>query len=258
MALQALFDKGRSDQISAAMRRGNLREVLRKPAVEPANGSPQPASGSRMIVPLTDAEGKITKAGYLEARRLAAEKGMKLPSNALHDDYLVMTDEWQAIRDLYPAWARELIAHPEKDGIFVPGKDIVDSETGWILPWSELVKFAQLSELSGEKKGLFIDPKDIIDDKGRMIVLPATIVVLHPFIQETGDVGTVDMATRIPLEVAPQTDVERRCLFRIVGVGVRPLARGRYGYYDYDYRRVVGGNYRPDDGLGVAIEIERK
>ena len=53
-------------------------------------------------------------AGYLEARRLTAEKGMKLASHVLHDDYLVRSDQWKNIRAVYPAWVREIIVHPEK------------------------------------------------------------------------------------------------------------------------------------------------
>ena len=44
------------------------------------------------IVPL------YCKAGYLKARKLVAEKGMRLPSNVLHDDYLVRSNRWQEVK----------------------------------------------------------------------------------------------------------------------------------------------------------------
>jgi hypothetical protein len=96
-----------------------------------------------------------------------------------------------------------------------------------------------------------------------MIVLPATIVVLHPFIQETGDVGTVDMATRIPLEVASGlmgklSDEEKRRLYRIDGVGVSFVARGRDYFGAYNDGRSVGASCRASNRFGVAVETERK
>jgi hypothetical protein len=168
-----------------------------------------------------------------------------------------MTDEWQAIRGLYPAWARELIAHPEKDGIFLPGKDIVDSRTGWILPCNELAKLVPPSDLRGMKKALFIEPAGIVEDKGRVVVLPATIVVLHPFIQEDAMPGRVHEATRILLAIEPRTYDETRRFYRPAGVGVRPLARGRSRYNVYD-RHFIDSTCRPGELLGVAVEASRE
>jgi hypothetical protein len=204
------------------------------------------------IVPL----GK--NAGYLEARRLAAERGTKLPSNVLHDDYLVRTGRWKKVREIYPAWALEIIVHPEKDGSFEKGKDVVDSEIGWIVP----AKYVPEEAVGRKGVGLLLVPGDI-EEKDKVVIHPAgEPVILTPFIQENGDGGKVDEATRVPLaiskELFEQLSVnEKRWLFRMAGVGVRPLARGRC-YYDYNNRRYVFGSCRPDYGLGVAGEAAPK
>ena len=54
----------------------------------------------------------------------------------------------------------------------------------------------------------------------------------------------MDEITRIPLDLVPQNEQEKRWLYRIDGVGVRPLARDR-GFGDCSDRRSVVGSYRP-------------
>jgi len=216
----------------------------------------------RMIAPLCGEDGKIIKAGYLEARRLAADGNLELASNLAHDECL-MSQEWEKIGGWYPAWAREIVAHPAKDGTFAMGCDIVDSQTGWVLPWSEIVRLVQPGEIVGEGVGLFIGPTDVVEDRGRVVVLPAYIIVLRGFIQENGGLGKLDAATGIPLAVSPEEyarlpDNEKRRVMRTEGLRVGPVWRG-YGYYgldDNNWRGVFLGG-RPSDGLGVAIEIPR-
>ncbi len=171
-------------------------------------------------------------ADYLKARKLTRDKG-GLPSHVLHDDCL-MRDERRPIDlilHLYAAWARELLIYPEKDGCFSKGKDIVDSsEDGkgrrWVLPAS----YVPAEAIGRRKVGLFVDPKDIIEERGRVVVYPASIAVLYPFLQKTG-FGEVDERTRIPLEPPPGLRYEYlpygqvRHLSRVLGVGIRPLFR---------------------------------
>ena len=240
-----------------------------KPDPEPRPGSaptsPSLVSGKRTIVPLTqevdDGKGNLTKRiirlGYLEARRKAMEAGGLLPSNITHDDYLVMSEDWKAISELYPAWAREIIVYPGNGRTFTQGEDAVDSITGWILPASELLRAHQIKDIFGiPKAGLFIDPEDIIEDKRRVIVVPRTIVVLHGMIEQNGGGGKVDMGTRLPFEVDQQVfqslpENEKRWFWRIEGVGVRPLVRDAGGL---DYRRGVYGYYHSDGTFVVALE----
>lgn len=201
----------------------------------------------KLIVPLG------SETGYLNARRLAAGKGMKLPSNVLHDDYLVRTDHWIEVRNIYPAWASEILVYPERNGSFRKGRDVVDSETGWIVPASYIPR-----EAAGRKGvGLLLVPGDI-EEKGKVVIHPAeTPVILTSFIQENCGCGRVDEATGVPLAVPEKTlaqlpTVEKRWLYRIAGTGVRPVSRD--GNYVFDHRQYVGCICKPDSDLGVAVE----
>lgn len=193
------------------------------------------------------------KAGYLEARSLAAGRGMRLPSNVLHDDYLVRTGDYKGVRKIYPAWAREILVHPEKGGEFKKGEDVVDSETRWIVPGSYLTD-PKLIDADPFRKGvgLFIDPEDVIIDNERIVVIPGSIVLLDPFIQINDATGTADETTRVPLGLPPQDEQGKRWLYRRAGVGVRPLARGPAN--NRANRRNVIGFYGPFSRLGVAGE----
>lgn len=163
------------------------------------------------------------KANYLEARRLTERKG-GLPSNVLHDDYLVVTSEHNHIhiQKLYPAWAREILVYPEKGGKFKKGKDVVDSETGWVFP----VGYIPEEAVGREKVGLFVDPKNIEEEDGKVIVHPQTVKVLHPL----GRSGIPDEETRMPLEnelFKQLLEEFGRWLHSRGGPGVRPLARDK-------------------------------
>ena len=185
-------------------------------------------------------------AGYLEARKLTAEKGSKLPSNVLHDDVLVRSDDWRQISDAYPLWAREVLVYPAKGSKFEKGKDVVDSQTGWILPASYVPEQA----VGKQNMGLFVDPRDVTKENGKVIVHPENLVVLASFIQNSGDSGKVDEQTRVPLNLPLDSEDQKRYLWRIGGSGVRPLLRD-VGYDDG--RRYVDAYDWPDDGCGVAI-----
>ncbi len=196
------------------------------------------------------------RAGYFEAWKLTKDKG-GLPPNALLDDYLVETDRWKA--DFFPLWTREILVYPEIGGEFKKGKDVVDSFTDeldrrWILPASYVPE-----EAIGRKGvGLFVDPGDITEvgfwvEKGKVVIHPRSVVVLHPFIERSGEDGKADEETRIPLRVEPESlknllDKEKRSLYRVSGVGIRPLVRGGAYYWE-----CVAACDRPDNlAIGVA------
>ena len=196
------------------------------------------------------------RAGYLEARKLVSERGMRLPSNAMHDEYLLKPDRWAGEQIAYPAcqvWAREILVHPEKDGKFKKGKDVVDSETGWVLPGNYLAD-PRFIEADAFRKGvgLFIDPEDFIEDNSKTVVVPASIALLHPFIQIGGGMGKVEEITRVPLDLVPRDEQEKRWLYRKAGVSVRPLIRGCDGCGDW--RRNVASISCPGTHLGVIGE----
>ena len=175
--------------------------------------------------------------GYLDAREFVRDKG-GLPSNVLHDDILVRSEDWKQLRaqNYYSAWAREIYVYPEKNGRFEIGKNVVDAVVDnmgrqWVFPASLIPKEA----FDMEKPSLFVDPgndpKSIeVTDKRVAIAGTVSITVINPSIQINGQVGKVDEATRVPLYVdealrSRLTDAEKRWLYRIDGAGVRPLVR---------------------------------
>ncbi len=201
--------------------------------------------------------------GWLNAREAVKSKG-GLPSHVLHDDYLVKSSRWKELpAGYYGAWEREVLVYPEKNGRFVKGQDVVDADKDdadkddagreWVLPASCVPEQA----VGRAKVGLFIDPEQVEVSDSRVVILakPTSIVVLDGFIQESGNCGKVDEATRIPLEVPKGvwdnlSDTEKRWLYRIAGAGVRPLACLSYGV-DYG-RQIVDAASWHDSGYGVA------
>jgi hypothetical protein len=206
------------------------------------------AEAQKRIIPMN------TSASYLKARKLTKDKG-GLPSNALHDDCLVMTYTWERLKGLYDAWAREVLVYPQSGGKFKKGKDVVDShedEKGrrWILPASYVPK-----EAIGKKRvGLFIDPEDVREENDNVIVHPKKIEILYPFLQGTADYGKVDENTRIPLTIKRKVleSLSRdkyRCLLRNKGAGVRPLRRSNTDWTD---RLWIVANKEPTYVAGVS------
>ena len=192
------------------------------------------------------------KVGWLDARELVESKG-GLQSNRLHDRYLVETEEWKDIRSLYPAWAREVLVYPEKDGQFRKGTDVVDASRDgigrkWILPASCIPEQA----IGVKGVALFVDP-DCVEINSRKVAIlsrPKSIVVLAPFIQANAW-GKMDERTRVPLAVLQDPDGQNnRYLWRVSGAGVRPLVRG---WYDVWFTgRLLFAVLRHDYSFGAA------
>jgi len=217
------------------------------------------------ITPIRNKDG-IATAGYLEARILAREGRGALPSNVEHDNCLLRSDDWKKIWQYYTcgAWANELLAYPEKNGVFTKEKDIVDSQTGWILPYSEAEAAAD-GKFAGEQNiGLFVLPENVVHEGNRVVVHPKSISVIRPFIQEFGVAGRADEKTRIPLDIGlgktggaekdsadldPPPAETLRWMYRMEGAGVRPIVR-----YVHDFRRGIFTNYwNPDAKYAVGI-----
>jgi len=201
------------------------------------------------------------KADYLEARKLVAAIGRKLPSNVLHDDHLVRTDEWKKNEDLYPAWARELIVRDMIGGLggfgFRKGKDVIDQITGWIYPASYIP--AEAIGIKGAS--LFVDPADITTENGKVIVHPASVKILLDLVAGEGPGGKVDPITRMPVYEERGTlitlPVSERRFFQTVKnyQMVEPIFRLSC-QRDTIWGESVLGYFNPpkSDKLGVAIE----
>ena len=98
-----------------------------------------------------------------------------------------------------------------------------------------------------------VDPEDLREEGGRIVVIPASITVMYPFIQKDASSGKVDEETGIPLDRECRAELEKRILRRSIGNGVVPLARA----YDPhgDFRLTILADNRTDDPLGVAMEV---
>ncbi len=263
--IYGLIDPGKKAIVLQRIKDGKAPFCAEKPAPEKPmrNASRKPKEKPVIIKPsigtitpfLYKSARKIIEAGYTKARAIAAANGMQLPSNVLHDDYLVYSQKWKILDEqgYYPAWAREILAYPAKDGIFEPGKDIVDSKTRWVIPASEVPQGA----FGIKGVGLFIDPEDVCKENGRIIVHPKVngIIILNGLIQKNDEAGKVDPTTRVPLEVDSKLlsklpDKEKRWFWRISGMGVRPVARGYYLSYGRDVDFCC--NSGPGSAFGVG------
>jgi len=143
------------------------------------------------------------KVDYLAARKIAKEANAFLPSNVLHDDILLNSNRWKSLakRNSYPMWADEISAHPEKGGVFLRGRDIVDARTGWVLPFSEAASCAKEEFVNRKRTGLIITPEEVSSEKGKVIVHPKSIIIIHPRVEVFGVPGQVDEKTRTPVDI---------------------------------------------------------
>ena len=192
---------------------------------------------------------------YIGAFNAVREKG-GLPSNILHDEVLVKSDDWKQLKSYYPAWAREVLVYPKPYGKFRKGKDVADAhEDGsgrlWIFPASSMPE-----EAVGRKGiGLFVDPQYVRVEGKRVIIEadPKSIVVLSKFMQKDGW-GEVDERTGIPLAITSESEGfdGKRYLWRIDGAGVRPLFRGWHNFGIYS-RQCILAYYRQDYAFGVGL-----
>ncbi len=195
------------------------------------------------------------KTSWLDARESVRDKG-GLPSNVLHDEVL-MSNQWNNLTEYYPAWAREVIVYPAQNKQFRVGRDVVDffeDEKGrkWVFPASCIPGEA----IGRNDIGLFVDPESVEVTGKSVVILPRSIVVLCPFIQENGQIGTVDYKTRVPLQSNGTTAPDqKRWLYRIEGSAVRPLVRDA-DELDGSYNRTIEAGSMHNDVLGVAYSLE--
>ncbi|HVA82907.1 MAG TPA: hypothetical protein VNF06_01960 [Candidatus Aquilonibacter sp.] len=194
----------------------------------------------QIIIPLNK------DATYLGAYKLV---GGNLPSNVLHDKYLVETNEWKQLskEGYYEAWAKEIIVYPAMNKKFQKGKDVVDGN--WIFDKESMPQEA----VGKDRVALFIKEPIIKEDGGKVIISAKQeeIVVLQNFLQKDGW-GKVDEATRMPFEsknLDSLNEDQKRYLWRRGDESVRPLARNAYYY---DNRRDVYADWGRVDALGVA------
>jgi hypothetical protein len=156
----------------------------------------------------------------------------------LHDEYL-RSGTWEEVKDIYPAWADEILVYPRLGHGFRRTRDVVDSIEDhlgrkWILP-NEYVKMAheQGGEVFGVKDAaLLVVPHEIIAKGWRVIVLPESIIILYDVAGLDSRQGALNPGTGLPQKVRRGNSIppgmDRR-LVRHDGWGVRPLIRGVFG-----------------------------
>jgi len=165
-----------------------------------------------------------------EARKLAQSLGQtgfptRMVSHLVLDNYMVRTDIWDKLpANAYPVCAREILAYPEKGGVFLK-RDIIDSVTGDVLP----AEFVPSSAIGVKNIALLVDPWKVeCSGNGALVYTPDSVRVISNVV-ECG-CGKADPLTGIPLRV--QNGVldmlpydELRWIFRLEGVGVRRIFR---------------------------------
>ncbi|MEW6722731.1 MAG: hypothetical protein AB1324_05705 [Candidatus Micrarchaeota archaeon] len=200
------------------------------------------------------------RAGYPKAWQLAEFRRMKLPPHPLHDDYLARSDRWKTLGNYRCIWAREILVYPESGGVFQKGRDVVDAETGWTMPADYVAKAAEGKELFGAgRAGLFVEPAFLEEADGRVVVHPASLLVLHGVLQLSGFSAKVDERTRIPLRLENEDVLpgeELRCLWRISGAGVRPLSRAVSSCSNEQRFNQVFADTHPETLLDVTGAME--
>jgi len=175
---------------------------------------------------------------YLEARKAAAPFGGLLSHDFL-DRCLVGTsarrDLIDAIRsdiDHYFVLVNEIVACPERGGVFKRGQDIVDTRFGWAVPASVV----PVEALDRRYIALYITPGTEIEERSGKGILsnPKSIEVVselvEPFVMGQEGHGKIDEKTCLPrmitaeeLKALPEDQV--RILFGNKTVMVRPIRR---------------------------------
>ncbi|MBI5227328.1 hypothetical protein HY988_01955 [Candidatus Micrarchaeota archaeon] len=91
------------------------------------------------------------------------------------------------------SFTEELLAHPEKDGKFKFGCDLIDRINRWTIPWSDVLGLCPASEFAELSKmalliTLFNSRYNFTesDRSGRLIIIPEKILPIPHFLQETG------------------------------------------------------------------------
>jgi hypothetical protein len=176
---------------------------------------------------------------YVEARRMASERGMKLPSNVLHDEHLHNGD-WERIKDIYPAWAREILVYPRIGRKMAKGRDVLDSLEDhlgrrWMLPSEYVRKANEHGEVYGvPDAGLLVEPGQLEESNWRVIVHPNSMTILHNVVSLDAMGGLMNEITGLPHRVPSGQRIPpglMRRLFRNEGAGVRPIIRGVFGLF---------------------------
>lgn len=204
-------------------------------------------------------------ASYLQTQKYAANHGKNVASNKSHHEYLNAfksldpNDARATIIRSYPAWAGELLAYTTEDGKFKKKQDIKDSKSGWILPYSDIAKLVFNDDPFNTKNiQLLIVPQELAMDKGRLVVVPKSILV-KPAMNKSGN-GKYDaesgLVLPIPDKEFTQLPAGQKASFsRLEEQSIRPIVRGHRTYDGKDfYARLIQANQNPYSRRGMIFE----
>ena len=187
---------------------------------------------------------KVVNTGVLanrfEADGVAKQNGGRLPKHAELDKYKMDGNSGAF-------WAREWAV---KGVLIEKGKDLVDKNTGVLVPYSDIEKANKARIESGKSaivgvNGVFflIDQEIFTLKNGLYVPENPKIIVVENAVLEMGGRGMADPETKIAVYAAKAVldslsynQIRRN----YINDGVWPLVRG-----DYFLRRVVGGYYHP-------------
>ncbi len=236
MSPQSLIDPKKKEIVLQRIKDGKSPFCAEKPVPEALAAEAQSADGKTISVPNFNLVILSQKMSYTHAWNEAIACNKRIVSHTLHDDYLTNNNLWRPYEKYYPAWCREWLVYPKKDGVFKPGKDVKDTHELNGERWRVIFPASHIPQQAINVKGvgLFIDPTDIdVNTSKRRLIVHTTIqsvITLNGFMQEDGW-GQADTNTRIPLSVPEDVlnalaDNQKRYLWRVDGNGIRPLARG--------------------------------
>jgi hypothetical protein len=158
-------------------------------------------------------------------------------------------------------WVREWLVYPKSRGIFQKKRDIIDGQTGCILPW----EFVKGKDVFRKNVALFVDPKNLRKSRKTRgtTLIPESITILENFPQngERLVCGKADEETAIPLIVPANEwgniiEWRRRKIFRARGQAVVPISRGYEGFFGSEDRYVVNACFQTRCLFWVALEAE--
>ncbi|MEW5996833.1 MAG: hypothetical protein AB1657_04530 [Candidatus Micrarchaeota archaeon] len=154
--------------------------------------------------------------------------------------------------------AKELLAHPEKDGVFQRGRDIRDSLSDLSIPASEVPPQA-----FGRKGiGMLVVPRDgeegLEASKGRTYVHPQPIAIFNGMVQTSGrwvygcmPHGNLGFPVAMSIYDTCAEDT-KRSLLRTAGEGIRPVKCGCVIVKGAWYNKFVYLGGSPSYGLRVV------
>jgi len=185
---------------------------------------------------------------WIDAFHETRSKG-GMPTYALHDATLQNDELRKKLKEqrFYAAWCEELIAYPQKDGVFA--KEDLTDKNGNLNRYMPK-KYIPKGAIGKKGIALKIFIKELKDNN--TVIIPRKIDILYDFPQKDG-LYDFDAKTLMPINRPPKSADywAGRYLWRWDEQCVRPLCR--YDVFDY-YRRIVGA-YRSPDGsrLGVGV-----